>query len=192
MRLRTVVMLSALALAAGCSSGPAASVTQITAVTPDWNNVEVPGEFCSVPGNVMLRDSEAITTSTQWGRVHLATDGHPLLGHLVGKGTTQVALDVWCDNGGGTADGQLAEEYVIFDRDQGEARVLGYITPQEQPPNGDHVTIFADITMTTGTITAHEQWYEPDDDTCCPSGTATTIWKYRNGKMVPGTPAVTS
>jgi hypothetical protein len=185
---RIVAMLSVLALLAGCSAAGAASGPP--ASEPDWSNVAVPGQFCGIRGDVELRDNEAIATSADWGRVHVSSDERPIEGRLVGNGTTQAALDVWCDNGGGTAAGQLAEEYAVFTSTRGAARILGYITPRENPPDADHISIFGSIVLTVGKITAHEQWYGPTDDTCCPTGTATTVWQYENGTLIPGTPRV--
>ena len=94
-------------------------------------------------------------------------------------------------NGGGTADGQLADAYVIFTGIGGKLTALGTITPQERP-NGVHVSILAGLSISPGTIITQEDWYRPNDSTCCSTGRASTIWTYTGGQFIPGTPDVRS
>jgi hypothetical protein len=48
----------------------------------------------------------------------------------LGHGLQVAALQVWCDNTGGTADGELAEGIMVFDSPGGQAHLLGTLTPQ--------------------------------------------------------------
>ena len=101
-------------------------------------------------------------------------------------------MPVWCTNGGGTADGQISLAYLIFALHDKLLQLIGAVTAQEQPPHGTHVSYIVSITMSPGSIVAHEDWYRASDATCCPSGTAVTVWSYTNGKLIPGTPDITS
>jgi hypothetical protein len=106
-------------------------------------------------------------------------------GDLDGHGPNQAALDIWCDNGGGTADGQLADAWVMFTATTAGPRVIGVLTPQEPvPAPGWHVPYFDDlpggITMRPGQVVVHELWYGPGDGICCPQDRATTVWAFNN------------
>jgi hypothetical protein len=59
----------------------------------------------------------------------------------LGKGFQVAAFDVGCDNGGGTAAGQLAFAVIIFEVSDGQLRVLGTLTPQKQT-SGVHTTSY--------------------------------------------------
>ena len=157
----------------------------------DWANVSIPGQFCSVPGFVKLKGGQATSFSTKWGSVRFSEIGPVIYGDLGGAGQEEGAVSVWCDNGGGTADSELAQAYLIFDGAGGKLTAIGAITAQEQP--GDvHVSNVTKVTFSPDRIAAHEVWYRGSDPSCCPSGTAVTIWTYTHGQLVPGTPDIRS
>jgi hypothetical protein len=91
-------------------------------------------------------------------------------------------VGVGCSNGGGTADGFLAYARVIFTVGGNSPRVIGVVTPLKQPPNEPPTLVTAAIRR--GTITAHEAWYRPNDDICCPSGRSRTIWVFNKKRLI--------
>jgi hypothetical protein len=112
-------------------------------------------------------------------------------GDLFGSGLDVAALDVFCSNTGGTADGQIQDSWVIFTDTTGTLQTLATLTPQQRSTTGDHVPIFTaepgGIEIQPGKITVKEGWYGPNDDTCCPTGLATTVWTFANGRFAPST-----
>jgi WD40 repeat protein len=159
----------------------------------DWQDTPLPGEFCAVPGLVTMRKGLGWASSLKWGRVQFFLGSSPVTyGDLQGGGTQDAAVQVWCANGGGTADSEIAEAYLIFSMHDRTLRLIGATTPQEQPPDEAHISIFSSISISPGSVMAHEAWYRAGDPTCCPSGTAVTVWTYAHGRLVPGTPDITS
>ena len=111
-------------------------------------------------------------------------------GDLRGSGQDVAAIDIWCANTGGTADGQVQNSWVIFAAAEPTSPVIGVLTPQ-QPTSAKlpHVPYFDDggIAIEPGRISVQELWYGPDDGTCCPTGRATTVWTLENGTLHPRT-----
>jgi hypothetical protein len=113
-------------------------------------------------------------------------------GDLNGTGGDVAALNVWCSNTGGTADGQIQNSWVVFSADSGTLTVIGVLVPQ-QPADANlpHVPYFnsgpGGIAIASGSITVEELWYAPSDETCCPSGKATTVWTLAHGAFTPTT-----
>jgi hypothetical protein len=161
--------------------------------TVNWKNVAVPGQFCEITGTVQLSDAQATAVSTRFGHVHVSQFGAVVYGDLTGDGHDDAAVPVWCDNGSGTADGDEAQGYVVFDGATGTPTPIGTVTPQQQPAAADlPISSVASLTISSGRIVASEVFYTNDDSTCCPSGTARTIWTYAGGHLTPGAPTVTS
>jgi hypothetical protein len=157
----------------------------------DWARVPVPGDFCGVPGLVTFKQDEATAASNRWGPVHLFRSMPVVYGDLDGDGHSEAAVNVECDNGGGTADGQLAFAFVIFEGVRGRLIPIGTVTPQKNPPD-QHVTLLTKVQLTRGRVIAYETWYRASDGTCCPTGTAVTIWTLQDSHLTPGPPRVTS
>jgi hypothetical protein len=181
--------------AAAPSTGPTASIpiaSGLTATAPplravDWGNAVIPASVCGAAQPIHLSNGQAVVDSTRWPdfpRVHV-TLGPVQYGNLGGDAHQEAAVDIWCDNGGGTADGQLADTWVIFADDASSPRVIGALIPQQPPnPNTPHVPYFdGDLQMLPGRIITHELWYSPADGTCCPSGRATTVWTYSDDSL---------
>lgn len=172
---------------ASSHSAPGTTATAPGLRAIDWNNAVIPASVCGATQPIHLRNGEAVVDSARWPdfpRVHV-TLGRAQYGDLGGDAHQVAAVDVWCDNGGGTADGQLAETWVIFTGDASGPRVIGALTPQ-QPPNPDtpHVPYFGEaLQMLPGRIVTDELWYGPADGTCCPSGRATTVWTYSDDSL---------
>jgi hypothetical protein len=119
-----------------------------------------------------------------------------IYGDLGGDAGQVAALDFSCTNGGGTADGELLNGYVIFSGEGGRLSVVGVVTPQAKHPPSDPAATVA-ITIAPGTITAQEFWKlyneQPPYKDLYSDGTyysATTVWTYSDGRLRAGTPAV--
>lgn len=180
------------------TSGRAPSSKHITIETgtpnlrhANWANMTIPVKFCAVPGLVKLKQSQATAVSGKWGKIQIFEDSHILYGRLQGYSGEDAAISVWCDNGGGTADGQLAQAYLIFNQRGTRLTLIGTISAREQP-SGVHISYITGISFKQKSIIAHEVWYRPSDATCCPSGTALTRWTLAHGQLVPGRPDITS
>jgi hypothetical protein len=157
----------------------------------DWATIPIPGEFCGVPGLVTFTDNEATGTSDKWGPVHLSRVPDMVYGDITGDRRSEAAVNVQCDNGGGTASGQLAFAFVVFEGAGGRLTTIGTVTPQKNPPS-QHVTLLTKVQLRRGHVIAHELWYRPGDGTCCPTGTAVTTWKLQDGQLTAGAPHITS
>jgi len=89
-----------------------------------------------------------------------------------------------CNNGGGTADGQLQFFDVVFTAAAGRLHVVGVITPRQPlEPFTPHVPLLGTVSLHDGEIAVPEDWYGPDDGTAGGSGLATTIWGYADGRL---------
>ncbi len=156
----------------------------------DWDAVRIPGDFCSVPGAVRLRDGGAKASSDVWGTVHVGSHEKAGYGDIDGDRREEAVIHVSCDNGGGTASGRLASAAVVFTHIGSRLIALGTVIPQKDPPQANPTRLYAEAKP--GRVVAREFWYRPTDGTCCPSGEATTIWKLRGGKLMPGAPHITA
>jgi hypothetical protein len=95
-------------------------------------------------------------------------------------------LAVLCSNSGGTAAGQLQDSLIVFADTAGPLSVVGtLVATQPAPASGVHVSLWSDhagsVTIAPDEIITHELSYSASDETCCPSGRVTTIWRYGAG-----------
>lgn len=102
------------------------------------------------------------------------------------------AVNVWCTNTGGTAEGQIRNSWVIFSGTVGTVHALGVLLPrQPTTAKAPHVPYFdatpGGITIRPHKVTVHELWYSANDATCRPSIRATTVWAYVDGTFSPRT-----
>lgn len=155
----------------------------------DWASVEISGAFCRVPHLVKFTAGNAKAVSTSFGHVQLTVLGRPVFGDLLGARDGEAALPVMCDNGGGTAAGQIASAYAIYTKRGPNLILLGTVTSQFNP-RGVHITLVGDVRMRRGSLTVTEAWYRPRDGDCCPSGGANTRWTVQHGRLVPHHPVV--
>ncbi|MCW2897795.1 MAG: hypothetical protein JWO67_60 [Streptosporangiaceae bacterium] len=156
----------------------------------DWKNASLPGQFCGIRHTVTFKSGEVSAQSNTWGSVHLSVST-VTYGSLDAGGQTDAVVQVGCDNGGGTADGQLVFAAIVLARSAGNLEVLGTILPQVNP-QGVHVTLMDNVKINAGSITVQELWYRPSDSTCCATGRATTQWTWANDHLTAGTPDVTN
>jgi hypothetical protein len=105
----------------------------------------------------------------------------PTYGDL-SRGQQVAALQVWCDNQGGTAAGQLAEGLIVFSGAAGKLNTLGTLTPQYRPRSAPHIPYIVVTSIGGERIVTTEYWYASSDADCCPTGRASTSW-YWNGRV---------
>jgi hypothetical protein len=152
----------------------------------NWGDVTIPGRLCEVKGQITLHNGRAFVPRSGFGMaldVNIFTVTRGDLGH----GLQVAALQIWCNNTGGTADGELAEGIMVFDSPGGQAHLLGTLTPQHQTSAMLHIPfIIVNRIDTAGHIAVTEYFYNPTDATCCPSGRATTLWKWTGRTFIPG------
>jgi len=103
---------------------------------------------------------------------------------VLAPGRDVASVLIQCNNGGGTADGELAFEDIVFSVSDESLHVLGILTAQ-QPllVAATHVPIIGSGQISRGQIAVPESWYGPYDPTCCSTGRAKTIWAYAGGKL---------
>jgi hypothetical protein len=176
---------SALAtVAAGPSNGKGGG-----AATFDWENITVPGDACLSREPIELVNGTALIPDDQRGHPvggsgpkydRLSELGQPTFGDFEGQTSTAIAVDAAigldCNNNWGMASGALLESIAVFSVSSGAQRFVGLITPHQQTA-GTLPTGLSVVAMTPGLITVTEDWYGPDDHTCCPTGKAQTTWR---------------
>jgi hypothetical protein len=189
----------------GCAEPSASAVARSSCVAPTggprtlaeavaagWEGVCVPGEFCGIANPIMLSKDGIITESERWGEAHIDVVGDKDRGDLDGDGTDEVAVELDCTTGSGVAAGRLAGAYAVFADKPAGLTILGVVTAQKQEADV-MPTLFESIELKRGSLTANERWYRPSDATCCPSGTATTIWTLDpTGRLTAGAANVTN
>jgi hypothetical protein len=191
-RLIVSSLAAAAALTATGGYAQAASAQSLSAHSVNWGNVTIPGQLCKVNGQIHLHDGQATVRHSGFGMaldVLTTTVTHGYLAH----GLPVTALQVWCDNTGGTADGQLAEGIMVFDSPGGHAHLLGTLTPQHKTSALVHIPYVAvNRIEITGHVAVTELFYNLANATCCPSGRATTLWKWTGRTFIPGRTKITS
>jgi len=202
------VSIAAVAAACGNQSGtvggsagttttraaPATTALNLRGVT--WKDVTVPAAVCphaTEPvhlsgGHATIPAPAGLDAGTS--RV-VISEGGVAYGDLYGNGRVVATLNVWCENAGGTADGQLQDSWVVYSGRTGTLAVLATLTPQHASSPGSHVAYFdttpGGLEIGKGKITAKEVFYGQTDATCCPSGRATTVWTLTDGSLSPAT-----
>jgi hypothetical protein len=161
-------------------------------VATGWDGICVPGDFCAVPGTIRIPKDGTVVESTKYREAHIsASDDDRIRGDVDGDGRDEAAIYLYCHTGSGVAAGRIAVAYAIVSQRNDQLTVPGVVTAQKQDPDL-MPTSFKSLTLERGKITAVEQWYRSPDPTCCPSGTATTVWTVGpDGKLTPGAPDVT-
>lgn len=85
----------------------------------DWKSVQIPASVCGVDGTVHLSEGRASVKSSRWPeyelvdvRVFVEDEFGSLVsyGDIDGDDKPEAAVSTWCNNRGGTAGGQLAQE----------------------------------------------------------------------------------
>lgn len=152
----------------------------------DWGDIALPGAVCGMPRQlIQLRKGSTTLLGPADG--WWAGVGVDLLGESYGElapGQEAASVAVDCNNGSGTADGQLAFADVVFGLSDESLHILGVLTPQ-QPLTVplSHVPLIGTGKISRGEIVVPEDWYGQYDSTCCATGRAKTIWVYAGGKL---------
>ncbi|WP_063483456.1 hypothetical protein [Streptomyces ambofaciens] len=142
----------------------------------DWTRAVLPGDFCEIAGTVTLTDSEGRGESKTWGRVHVALlPDLTTYGDVTGDDRDEAAVAVGCDNGGGTAAGQLTFAAVVLTARDGRLYALGTL-PTQHESYAEHPPLVSTTKLKPGRATMTELWYRPSDANCCPSGERVSTW----------------
>ena len=189
----SVAAVAALSATSGFAlTAQAAPARTIDVHSVNWGDVTIPGQLCKVSGPIRLHNGRAFVRHSGFGMaldVLMLAVTRGTLGH----GLQVAALQVWCDNTGGTVDGELAEGIMVFDSPGGKAHLLGTLTPQHKTSAMLHIPfIVVNRVESTGHVAVTEFFYNPANATCCPSGRAVTIWKWTGRTFIPGRTKITS
>jgi hypothetical protein len=190
-RLIVSSLATAAALTATGGYAQAASAQTLSAHSVNWGDVTIPGHLCKVNGQIHLHNGNATVRHSGFGfplDVLTTTVRHGYLAH----GLPVTALQIWCI-AGGTADGELAEGIMVFESPGGKAHLLGTLTPQHKTSAMVHIpSIVVNRIETTGHVAVTEFFYTSGNMTCCPTGRATTLWKWTGRTFIPGRTKITS
>jgi hypothetical protein len=190
--LAAVTALTATALTATGGAAQAASAQTRSAHSVNWGDVTIPGQLCKVNGPIKLHNGRTFVRHSGFGMALDVLMLNVTRGGL-GHGLQVAALQVWCDNTGGTADGELAEGIFVFDSPGGHPHLLGTLTPQLKGNPTLHIPfIVVNHIESTGHVAVTEFFYTPANATCCPSGRATTLWRWTGRTFIPGRTKITS
>jgi hypothetical protein len=181
-------------LVAGCTTGsrPVAASGSLGIQSIHWRDVSVPGAVCHTAHPIHLHNDRAVIDSppqlaARSSRL-VVQESRVVYGDLNGNGEDAAGVLVSCSTTAGTADGQLADSWVIFTADGGSRRVVGTLAPRQPAnPGLPHRPYFDDgsaaLRIDPGSITVHEAWYGLNDATCCPTMGATTVWTFAHGAL---------
>jgi hypothetical protein len=151
----------------------------------NWKEAALPGRVCGVPHPIHLHDGKAFVKSRRWrslGRIEVTAGWNPVVyGDLNGDGVDEAALGVSCSNGGGTADSALAYAQVVYRAGASSVIAVGVLRPHWQPKHA--LPTLLTVVLRRGRAIGREAFYGRRDGTCCPSGRATTVWRYRHGTL---------
>ena len=188
----SLAAVAALTATALTTTGSAAQAAPARTSSVNWSDVTIPGQLCKVNGPIKLHNGKAFVRHSGFGVALDVLMTNVTRGSL-GHGLQVAALQVWCDNTGGTADGQLAEGIVVENSPAGHPHLLGTLTPQLKGNPMLHIPfIVVNHVESTGHVAITEFFYNSANPTCCPSGRATTVWKWTGRTFVPGRTHITS
>jgi len=152
----------------------------------NWGDVTIPGKLCKVNGSMRLHNGISGSYNSGFGRPVQAYTTLVTHGNL-GHGLAVTTLQVFCSIPNGTAASQLSEGVFVFDSPGGAAHLLGTLTPTYFPRSASHIPYLAVGHIdTSGHIATTEVWYTSMDADCCPSGRASTVWKWTGHGFLPG------
>jgi hypothetical protein len=151
----------------------------------DWERATLPAEFCGVEKPVTFKEGTVRATSTIWGEVEIwINSSRPVwFGDVDADGRDEAAVNLGCDNGGGTASSQLAFGLAVVRAQNGKLELVGEISTTTMRDDAAHVPLLAEPRFEKGSITVKELWYRPSDANCCPTGASLTRWWLRDGTL---------
>lgn len=156
----------------------------------DWADAALPGSACGAASVIRLKDDAATVLGPAdgwWSVLDVGLAGTPSeirYGQLGRSGLHVAVVLAECNNGGGTADGQLNFFDVVFSASADQLHIVGIITPRQPlEPFTPHVPLLGAGDVRDGEIVVPEYWYGPDDPTAGGTGLATTTWEYTGGHL---------
>ena len=201
--LLTVVLLGLAACSSSNGSGTAkdgsttitsSSTSTTTAPRRDiretyWDNGAYPAAACGGSGTVQLVDSRGLVSSARWpdawrgndpprmkSQVEMRFGGYVQFGDVDGDGKPEAVVTISCNNGGGTAAGQLGQSLVVYSGSAGALELRGIISTTQPSTNGATYFDTSATRIEHGLIAVQEVFYGPKDSTCCPTGRANATW----------------
>jgi hypothetical protein len=172
------------AISSGLGFRTPAGTTNIHSV--DWADVAVPGSVCGAAKLIRLHGGTAFAESAvePWWPAILVSGGLQKYGQLAGRDVAVVSIG--CDNGSGTAAGQLGFADVVYTLHGRVLSVIGVLTPRQPfSASTPHVPLLGRVTIRNGQVITDEYWYGPNDGTADPSIRAATFWKLSAGVLRP-------
>lgn len=170
----------------------------------DWLSMCVPLDFCGGDGAIRLDEGGGVFKPVQPPE-GTATNGRRMVndadfddpssanvqyGDIDGDGVDEAALHVNCSNGGGTGGGELRFDLFIY-RVTDERLDLIDVLRTLDVEDDQLPSLPGDAQLGDGSIIVPSAYYGPSDGTCCPTGRATTTWRYDGTRLVLDTVRVT-
>jgi hypothetical protein len=170
----------------------------------DWLSLCIPLGFCGGDGAIRLKDGGGVFEAmdspqgTAWSGRRTVNDAalpesstaNVQFGDVDGDGADEAALHVDCSNGGGTAAGILRYDLFIFRAVDGRLDLMNVLrSPQVE--DDQLPSLPGEARLGGGLVSVPGAFYGPSDGTCCPSGEATTSWRYDGTTLVLDTVEVT-
>ena len=158
----------------------------------DWQSVTIPGQWFDGPAEVKLTAGQATVPTAHGKLVVTAVPGDVIYGDLFGDRQTDAAIEVWVDNGGGTAASQAAEAWVVYKPGASGPVAVGAATPRiapitswgVNPRNAPHISYITNVTIEPGKVLCDESFYNPGDIDANPTGHVTYQYSLINGELI--------
>ncbi|MEO8108315.1 MAG: hypothetical protein ABI720_13485 [Actinomycetes bacterium] len=163
----------------------------------NWRNVTVSGDACFSSSPITLHKGYALIPNRNGYPKPPGGDGQRYYQlHIVRlsygdlKGEPAAAVTFYCSNNGGTGAGRLLMSAAVYSKARGELHELGLLKPQLQNERL-HANLVIDGRMARRQVRVVEGVFVTSVSDCCPSGSATTVWTYTEGRFEPYTTLTT-
>jgi hypothetical protein len=160
----------------------------------DWRTISLPGGVCGSSRPIRPRgrgrELEASIhpdVDLVWmNQVVVGWSLPPIYGDLDGDGHDEAAINVDCADGSGLEIGLLSFSSVVFKAVGRSLRVVGVLDSQRPFYPFQRAPRSGVVTIRRGRVIATTSWFGRHDATCCPTGSARTVWRYERGHLRPG------
>ena len=152
----------------------------------DWANASIPGAVCEQDEVITFTDGLADDLppypGQSWPMDAFAYFDEVDYGDVTGDGADDALLTVECTNDDATAAGRLVWSIVAFSGESGSVRPIGTITGQHGL-TGSLPAHLGVAGIDAEGVRIEEAFYGPQDGSCCPSGTAETLWRWTGSAL---------